>query len=108
MNPWRWVDPRVAQVRVAGAKAYLLSRGWSQTPSDAPHFLRFESPSKNSTPILYQVIPASDNVADLKQSIIYLLTTLSEIENRHPVEILNDILHQRVEQPPTPRLATTP
>src|SRR5205807_9273330 len=25
---WRWVDPRVAKVRLADLRAYLLARGW--------------------------------------------------------------------------------
>lgn len=105
MNPWRWVDPRVAQVRPAAARAYLLSRGWRQTDSSNPQWLRFEPPARNREAPLSQVIPSSDNVADFTQSMIYFLTAVSEIEDRHPVEVLNDVLSQQLM--PTPRLATT-
>jgi hypothetical protein len=100
------VDPRIAQLLPAGVIAYLLSRGWTQTHDSNPQWLRFEFPSQNGKAPLSQVIPESDNIADFTQSMIYFLTTLSEIEDRHPVEILDNILHQQLTS--TPRLATTP
>ena len=49
---------------------------------------------KNGKPVFYMV-PASDRFSDFAQSITYLITTLSEIEDRHPVDILNDILRHQ-------------
>jgi len=105
MNPWRWVDPRIAQVRPAGVKAYLLSHGWTQTQNSNSQWLSFELPARKGEAPLSQVIPASDRAADFTQSMIYFLTTLSEIEDRHPVEVLNDLLRHQLMT--TPRLATT-
>src|SRR5262249_48911606 len=98
MNPWRWVDPRVDSVRLIGVRNYLLGRGWLLSPNPNPNLLRFERPSdKNGKPSFYMV-PASDRFSDFAQSITYLITTLSEIEDRHPVDVLNDILrHQSAE-----------
>jgi hypothetical protein len=94
MNPWRWVDPRVASVRLAEVRTYLSSRGWQLAPNPSPNLLRFEKPGEeNGRPFSY-VVPASDDCSDFTQSITYLITTLSELEDRHPVEILNDILRQ--------------
>ena len=38
------------------------------------------------------MVPASEEFADYRMRIAELITTLSEWEDRHPVEILNDIL----------------
>ena len=42
MNPWRWVDPRVRQVKVANLQAYLLGHGWRLCPNPNRDLLRFE------------------------------------------------------------------
>jgi hypothetical protein len=39
-----------------------------------------------------QVVPASEQFADYRQRVTELITTLSEIEGRHPVAVLDDIL----------------
>ncbi len=38
------------------------------------------------------MVPASEEFADYRMRIEELITTLSELEDRHPVEVLNDIL----------------
>jgi hypothetical protein len=38
-NPW--VDPRVLDVRLADAEAYLRDRGWQEADSSMPHVKRF-------------------------------------------------------------------
>ncbi|HZY84397.1 MAG TPA: hypothetical protein VFE78_06180 [Gemmataceae bacterium] len=92
MNPWRWVDPRALQVRVADLKAYLLGRGWALQPNPNPTLLRFQRAPDGEGPALFQMVPASEQFADYHQRITELLTTLSEIEGRHPVAVLNDVL----------------
>jgi hypothetical protein len=92
MNPWRWVDPRVQRVRVADLQAYLLGRGWTLRPNPNPNLLRFEEPPGTAEP-LFQMVPASERFADYRQRVAELITTLSEMEDRHPVTILDDILH---------------
>jgi CheY-like chemotaxis protein len=73
MDPWRWVDPRVREVRLAGLRAYLARRGHAV---DAPGL----------------TLPASEQDADFRRSVVELLTALSEAEGRHPVALLDDVL----------------
>jgi hypothetical protein len=55
--------------------------------------LRFLAPAGiNGSEPLVLALPASDRVADFVQSITYFITTISEIEERHPVDVLDDIL----------------
>lgn len=42
--------------------------------------------------LFYQLIPASDQSDDYRQRVSELITTLSELEDRHPIEVLNEIL----------------
>src|SRR5436190_12226352 len=95
MNPWRWVDPRVEAVRVEDLQGYFRGRGWQLCPNPNANLLRFEGPLHEGGPSLIQVIPASEQFADFRQRVVELITTLSELENRHPVAILDDILAGR-------------
>jgi hypothetical protein len=97
MNPWRWVDPRVDQVRLAQAHGYLLHRGWVLKASPNPTLLRFEEPPGRSDPPLFQMVPSSEQRQDFRQRMVELITTLSEIEDRHPVEILDEMLRPKEE-----------
>jgi hypothetical protein len=104
MNPWRWVDPRVQSVRLAAVRAYLVHRGWALKPNPNPNLLHFERPSEENGKAVFYMVPASDHFSDFAQSIINLITTLSELEDRHPVEILNDILQQQREDTQGPKV----
>jgi hypothetical protein len=95
MNPWRWVDPRVEAVGVEDLQAYFRDRGWKLCPNPNASLLRFEGPLPDAGPAMIQVIPASEQLADYRQRVVELITTLSELENRHPVAILDDILASR-------------
>jgi hypothetical protein len=97
MNAWRWVDPRIEQVKLSGIRAYLVGRGWKETPSGNPTLLRFDA-ADSPQGALFQMLPAKEDFRDFAQSVTYLITTLSEIEDRHPVDILNDILSQQGSQ----------
>ena len=92
MNPWRWVDPRVDKVRSADLRAYFLRKGWTLKPNPNPNLLRFEEPAAGRRLPVFQLIPASDRFDDFRMRVPELITTLSELEDRHPVEVLNDIL----------------
>jgi hypothetical protein len=97
MNPWRWVDPRVSTVRVVDLKAYFTQHGWRLCAGGHPSLLRFEAPA-TSGPGLFQMVPGSEQVADYQQRVTELLTTLSEIEDRPPVAILEEILRSEAPQ----------
>jgi len=92
MNPWRWVDPRIEAVRLADLRAYFAGRGWKLVSHRNPNLLRFEAPVTGGGPSFFQMVPASEEFADFRQRLAELVTTLSEIEGRHPVSVLNDIL----------------
>ena len=92
MNPWRWVDPRIRLVRLADLKAYFLRKGWTLKPNPNPNLLRFEEKKQGKRRPIFQMIPASDQSDDFRQRVMELLTTLSELEGRHPVEVLNEVL----------------
>jgi hypothetical protein len=92
MNPWRWVDPRVDTVRLADLRAYFLHKGWTLKPNPNPNLLRFEEPSMGRGRPFFQMIPSSDQFSDFYLHLPELITTLSELEDRHPVDVLNDIL----------------
>jgi hypothetical protein len=101
MNAWRWVDPRIEQVNVSGLRAYLLARGWKEVPSGSPALLRFEAAGASNCS-LFQMLPAREEFRDFAQSVTYFITTLSEIEDRHPVDVLSDILtHQGSQRRPS-------
>jgi hypothetical protein len=92
MNPWRWVDPRVESVRVSDVRAYLFGHGWRVRPADDPRTLLFEGPASDGGEPFIQAVPSSEDFMDYPRHIAELITTLSEIEDRHPVEVLNDLL----------------
>lgn len=90
----RWVDPRVATVRVADVQAYLQQRGWKLRPAPRPRQLAFEAPTDSALGPAILYVPASEQSADYSQRILEVVTGLAEIEGRYAVDVLNDILHQ--------------
>lgn len=92
MNPWRWVDPRIDAVRLADVRAYFLGRSWAPRPNPNPRLLRFEAPSEGDEPPVFQMVSASEQAADYRQRLIELITTLSGLEDRHPVAVLEEML----------------
>jgi hypothetical protein len=95
MNPWRWVDSRIQNVRVANVQSYLLRRGWKLEPNSNSNLLRFERLARGNGPPLFQMVPSSEEFADFRQRVAELITTLSELEDRHPVAVLEDILREQ-------------
>jgi hypothetical protein len=99
MNPWRWVDPRVAAVSLAAVRAYLGHQGWEERPAPGGSLLRFEKKAGRNVAPLVQMLPASEQLADFRQRVTELITTMSELEDRHPVAILDDMLNAGQRQP---------
>jgi hypothetical protein len=96
MNPWRWVDPRVSSIRLAGVRAYLERRGFVEQPEANPSFTRFEAPpGPNGELPPFFVLPTSERFGDYVQSLTYFLTTLSEVEDRHPDAIVEELLREQ-------------
>ena len=100
---WRWVDPRVEKVRLADLRAYLLAHGWKLKPFPRPQVLLFEEPVATGKEPVVQLLPASEQAHDFRRSVIDTITSLSAVENRHPVEVLDAVLrHAGDGRPPGP------
>ncbi len=93
-NLGRWIDPRIRAVRVADVRSYLEARGWRSRPYPLPELLVFEGPPDDAGRPIVQVLPSSESLADYPQRVIELITALSVIEDRPPVEVLDDVLRQ--------------
>jgi hypothetical protein len=104
---WRWVDPRVEQVRLVDLRAYLVSRGWKEKPYTRPQVVVFEKSVAEGEEPVVQLLPDSEQARDFRRSVIEAITSLSAIEERHPIEILNQILdragHVRPDSPNGPK-----
>src|SRR5437879_3477820 len=92
-NPW--IDPRVALVRPAAARAYLMRRGWKPLPADQAYLQPFESPDGETGPVVR--VPLAEEGRDYPQRVIELITELALAEERYAVEVLNHLLAQRGE-----------
>lgn len=87
-----WIDPRIAKVTVAGAKAYLIDHGWRPKPFPRPEVLVFEGPpADDGTPIV-QWLPASERASDYRMRMEELLGSLGVLEKRYAGEILTEML----------------
>jgi CheY-like chemotaxis protein len=92
VDPWRWVDPRVREVKPAGVRAYFARRGYSERTE--AQSLRFESAGGPAFEL-----PASELDEGFTRSLVELLTTLSEAEGRHPVALLDEMLSAQARKP---------
>lgn len=99
-----WVDPRVGLVCAAALESYLLARGWKRVPNRRKQVMVFEGQllDDDGKPLLL-VVPSSERFRDFRPDVIRLIGALSELEERPPVEILNNILKES--PPPAPPVA---
>jgi hypothetical protein len=87
-----WIDPRIAQVRVDGVRAYLTERGWIRQPYPRPEVLVFAGPLDDNGEPMILLLPAVETLADYRMRLEELIEALSAVEDRHPVDILTAIL----------------
>src|SRR5262245_5542214 len=97
-NMYRWVDPRVNDVRVADMRAYLARRSWKEKLHPQPGLLVFEGPLDDDGKPIIQILPSSESSLAYRQRLIELITSLAVIEDRLAVQVLNDILQSAVDQ----------
>ena len=90
-NPW--IDPRVAEVRAAGARSYLLSHQWRPIAPSQPFLEPFEKASPDGEAVLVRV-PLREGGRDYVQRVVELITELALAEDRYAVAVLDDILRQ--------------
>src|SRR5207244_7569561 len=88
---WRWIDPRVDQVALADLRSYLLGHGWKLKSFPQPQVLLFEEPVARGMEPVVQRVPAAGQGRDFRRAVVDTITSLSALENRHPVEILNEV-----------------
>ncbi len=93
MNHRTWIDPRIAQVQVAGVRAYLQQRGWTLQPYPGPELLVFGGPLDDDGEPVIQVVPSDESMLDYRMRIEELIAALSVLEDRLPTEVLADLLH---------------
>jgi hypothetical protein len=90
----RWIDPRLASLRIADVVAYLQARGWQQVPPDRPGYFVFQEPGTPPGEVPFcRFVPDSEQDRDSPQALFELLTGLAEFENRPAATILDDILN---------------
>ena len=93
-NPW--IDPRVVEVRSKNAQAYLVQHGWKPVAPGQPSLLPFAGPKAGrNTPIVR--VPLREEARDYSQRVIELVTDLALAEGRYAVEVLNDLLEDRLD-----------
>ena len=92
MNRSAWIDPRIAQVSVAGARRYMVDHGWRLKPFPRPEVLVFEGPMADEGHPISLIVPSSEKFIDYRMRIEDLISALGVIENRYAVEILNEML----------------
>jgi hypothetical protein len=97
-NPW--IDPRVVEVRSDAAQAYLIQHGWKPLAADPSSLLPFAGPKAGKKPPIVRV-PLREQASDYVQRVIELVTDLALVEGRYAVEVLDDLLQQRVDTPAT-------
>jgi hypothetical protein len=108
MSNSAWVDPRIEQVRVAGVRSYLLSRGWILQPYPGPELLVFGGPLDDDGEPIVQILPSSEQMGDFRLRSEELIAALSVLEDRPASEILTDILQQDTISQPLPDGANAP
>ena len=94
MNPWRWVDSRVGELRVVQARRYLQDRGWLVREQTDAGFIFPEKCLEPDEEPIRQRIPANETAQDYVQTLAYFMTELSELEDRHPRAILEEMLNE--------------
>jgi hypothetical protein len=80
-------------------RAYLLGHGWTLKSFARPQVLLFEGPSDDEGEPIVQWVPASEDLQDYERGVVDVITNLSVLEDRHPVEVLNDILQYSAAKP---------
>jgi hypothetical protein len=95
-----WLDPRIDQVRVAQIRSYLLAHGWRQENGPDSPLLVFGGPVDDNGKLIELVVPASEKFPDYSDYLDVVIRALSILEDRHCLEVLEDILSTTPAQKP--------
>lgn len=98
----RWVDPRLARLRLAAVVAYLRERGWRELPPDRMGLLAFQEPTGAVVDgrAVCQFVPESEAYADYTARMFELVTGLAEFEDRQAADVLDDITRSATDESP--------
>ncbi len=88
-----WIDPRIASVRVEDVRGYMLRHGWKLQPYPRPNLLVFGGMNDDGKPIV-QILPSSEKLLDYQVRLEELIRSLSVLEQRPTVEILDELLNE--------------
>ncbi len=98
MNHLAWIDARLAKVRVADVRSYLLGKAWKVQPYPGPELLVFGGPVDDNGEPVVQVLPSSEHFRDFSMRLEELLASLSVMEGRPAAEIVTDVLAVRASE----------
>jgi hypothetical protein len=102
----RWMDPRLALLRLEEIRAYLERKGWKRVrPADLPEAV-YQEPGSEEEP-LYQWLPESEQRRDYLQRVYELLAGIAEHEGRLAGEVLTEMLGHSGDSPDGNGAATT-
>lgn len=88
-----WIDPRAFALPMSAFKEYLLTHGWALQTSNEYGFVCAGPLLDDGRPIV-MVMPASDKAYDFPLRVSDFFRRLSILEERHPMEILQEMLRQ--------------
>jgi hypothetical protein len=88
-NPW--IDPRVAAVRSAWLRDYLLQHGWQSLTQEQLALVPFAKVSApDDAPVAF--VPMFEQARDHVQRVIDCITVIAQVEGRYAVAVLEDLL----------------
>lgn len=92
LNIERWVDPRARLVQLPALEKYLERHGWRRKPHPSPYWIVYTGPYTDDFGDPINQVFYTEECDDFHEGIVRVITNLSLFEDRHPVEVLNDIL----------------
>ena len=89
-NPW--IDERYKLVTPAQAEEYMRRHGWRAVPFPRPEVRLYEGPMADDGRPITQLVPLLTKAEDFRYRMLDLIENLAIIEDRHAVELLNEML----------------
>ncbi len=91
-----WIDPRIASVRVEDVRGYMLTaRLETSTLSKAKRTAGFSGGMNDDGKPIIQILPSSEKLLDYEIRLEELIRSLSILEQRRTVEILDELLNDQ-------------
>jgi hypothetical protein len=94
-NPW--IHPRVDELRIEHARAYLLQRGWKELPQEG-YLIPFDGPFPEEENVVV-FMPTLEAARDFTLRTIELITDIAKAEGRYANDVVLDMLDAIVAPP---------